>query len=615
MKQPAARPTAPRPRPGADQAPCINNFFVPLALGFGLGGALTTACAPDTAPPPTPAPSLFTDDKPVKPPTQPAPAGDTPTTQLNFVAAPSAWKLAFTHHAGRSPAKWMPETMTGGVAIVDINRDGAPDVVFVDGGDLQNPQNPDVGPRLWLSTPSGFVDTTASFGLTHRGYGMGVAAGDYDNDGWIDLYLTTYTGDDRLLRNEAGKRFVDVTAQLGIEPQGWSTSAAFFDLEGDGDLDLYVARYVEYALDTTLKCYHSKIHVYCAPGMYTPLPDRVFRNDNGAFVDISEQLNLAQHAAKGLALATGDFDRDGDTDLYVADDISRNLLLTNEGGTLKEQGVLAGVAYSELGREEASMGVAVADSNDDGQWDLAVTNFQAEPTSLYTLKAPGVYRERSDAAGIGASSRARLSFGIAFFDADNDGDEDLITANGHIADNVASYRQQVGFAQQNSLYIRTGPGTFTDASNAAGPALQHRGVSRGLAVGDLDNDGRLDFIVVDNDGPAQVVRNATEPPGHFLSLWLEGQTSNRSAIGATVQVTAGDKTMVREVRGGSSYLSVSDRRVHVGLGATTSVDEVEIRWPNGELQKLGPQAADQFLHVVEGKPPVAYTPGKEQRLP
>lgn len=307
---------------------------------------------------------------------------------------------------------------------------------------------------------------------------------------------------------------------------------------------------------------------------------------------------------------------DGDTDLYVGSDISQNLLLlSNRDGTFTEKGVSAGVAYSELGREEATMGVAISETDDEPGWDIAVTNFQAEPTSLYARKAGGTYRERSDAAGIGASSRARLSFGIEWLDADNDGDEDLVVANGHINDNVETFRDTVTFAQPNSLYARVGPGKFEDVSANAGSALEKTGVSRGLAVGDLDGDGGVDYVVVDNDGAVQVARNTTAHRGHWVSLWLEGTPSNRSAIGAVVTVNHGGKTQRREVRGASSYLSVSDRRLHLGLGSDAALAAVEVRWPDGQTQTVTLPEVDAHYRLVQGEPPERYTPGAKQVLP
>ncbi|WP_181198271.1 CRTAC1 family protein [Enhygromyxa salina] len=585
--------------------------------------ALTLACKPEPpAPEQAPPRSLFDEaEAPSEPtnPAEPATAPQAPSSgrALQFSDVTKAWGVDLRHHAGRNPDRWIPEIMNGGVALIDVNRDGALDLFLADGGQLAGSAEPGVGPRLLLGDGHGaFTDVSEAWGLRHQGYGMGVSAGDIDGDGWIDLYLTSFDAQDRLLRNDAGQGFVDVSAAWGVDPRGWSTSAAFLDADSDGDLDLYVVRYIRYTLADSIKCWFRTIHVYCTPAMYEALPDLLYRNEGGRFTDVSAEAGIDAHPAKGLALATGDLDDDGDTDLYVANDTSRNLLLVNDGrGRFEEAGVASGVAFSQLGREEASMGVAVSDSNADGRWDLAVTNFQSEPTSLYTRRDNGSYRERSDAAGIGASARARLSFGIEWIDVDNDGDEDLLTANGHIADNVESYREQVRFAQQNSLYERVADGRFVDVSDAAGDALAYRGVSRGLAVGDIDGDGGLDYVVVDNDGPVQIARNTTADRGHFISLWLEGSSTNRGAIGARVSVSVGGQTLVREVRGASSYLSVSDRRIHLGLGEATRVEEVTIRWPGGEQQQLGPLDADTHYRVVEGSAAQAYVPGAEVLQP
>ena len=567
------------------------------------------ACSNPDAPAPAAKPSIFEGEGKPEPPE--SATVEAPTGGLRFVDHAPAGLGELRHQAGRHPERWIPEIMSGGGGLLDLNRDGALDLVLVDSGELDPEGARAAAPRIFFGDGKGqFTAAGDPWQVTAQGYGMGLAAGDFDGDGWTDLYLTTFDGRDRLLRNRAGQGLEDVTAAWGLEPAGWSTSAAFFDADRDGDLDLYVGRYIDYTLDEAIKCWFRAIHVYCTPNLYEPLADRLYLNQGGRFL-LSTDPVWAANATKTLALATGDLDDDGDTDLYIASDTSQNLLLLNRGdGRFDERAIVSGVAFSKLGREEASMGVAVADSDADGRWDLAVTNFQAEATSLYVRHPRGHYRERSDAAGIGASSRARLSFGIEFFDADNDGDEDLVVANGHIADNVASYREHVTFAQRNSLYQRTAPGRFVELSEEVGPAFAHEGVSRGLAVGDFDADGGVDLLVVDNDGRVMLARNDTPHRGHWLNLWLDGP-----AIGAQLELQVGERVMRREVRGASSYLSVSDRRVHFGLGDADAVDRLEIRWPDGRVQELPKLEVDRHWRVIPGEPPRPYEPAQGIQAP
>jgi hypothetical protein len=535
-----------------------------------------------------------------------------PATSLRFEDGTRASGIDFRHVPERTPRRLTPEVMGSGVVLADFNRDGAVDVVLVNSGRLDAASRPaGAENRLYLNDGKGrFRDATAEWRLPSPGYGMGAAAGDFDNDGWTDLFLTTFSGPDTLLRNDHG-RFVDVTRQAGIvQDRRWSTSAGFFDLEGDGDLDLFVVRYVRYDPQSALPCFDHGVRVYCTPILFRGEPSRLLRNNgDGTFTDVSAG-SVRAATGKGLALVIGDIEPDGDADVYVVSDNAPNQLWINDGaGRLSEQGMLAGVALSEMGAEQAGMGADMSDVDGDGRMDIAVGNFQGETTSLYRQAGPGVFHEVSEAAGIGETARSRLKFGLDFFDADNDGDEDLLVANGHIADNIGTFNPNVAFEQQNTLYENVGGGRFRDVSDAAGPALQDRQVSRGLATGDLDGDGRLDFVVTNNGGTAQIGMNATAPAGRFVSLWLEGRRSNRSALGARVVARVGGRTLVREVRGASSYLSMCDPRVHLGLGTASSVDELTIYWPGSKPQVIRGLEAGRHYHVVEGEQPVPYVPG------
>ena len=555
--------------------------------------------------------------------TPPLPAAQTPSPPprpdgLWFEDGTADSALGLVHHAGRSPKHWMPEISGPGIALADFNRDGAPDVLFADSGSIAAGKRPaHAKNRLLLNDGKGrFVDATATWGVPSVGYGQGVAVGDVNNDGWIDAVFTTWEGTVTLLLN-TGTGFTDASAGSGLGEPGWTTSAAFLDADGDGKLDLYLARYADYTKATAMDCYVAGEINYCTPVLYTPLPDRLFRgHGDGTFEDMTEAWGIAGHRVKSLAIAAGDIDLDGDTDLYIAADLSRNLLFINDGtGRMTERARSAGVAYSEVGAEEAGMGADFTDYDSDGLMDITCSNFQEQATAVYRQDAPGFFSERADAIGIGAPSRDRLTFGLDFFDADNDGDEELLMANGHLYVGVGDMRVGHDFEQTNTLFENTGTGRFRDVTAAAGPALQKPAVSRGLATGDLDGDGDLDYLAGNNEGPLQVGRNETRPRGAFLSLWLEGTQTNRSAIGTLVTATVGDRTISAQVMGSQSYLSVSDLRVHLGLGAATRVDSLTIRWPVGAAQTFEGVAVDRFLHLVQGGEPSEYVPGAKPRRP
>lgn len=506
----------------------------------------------------------------------------------------------------------MPEVLGAGLGIADFDRNGAPDIFFVGGGDVRSEERSDSArDRLFLNDGAGqFRDASVEWGTAGVGYGMGVAVGDYDSDGWPDVLTTSFAGGLRLLRN-TGTGFVDVTEEAGLGgDRRWSVSAGFFDIEGDGDLDLYVVHYVDYELQTALRCWHNQRHIYCSPELYEAEGDALWRNGgDGTFEEISELAGVAAHPGKGLALALGDVDWDGDVDVFVANDVTRNLLFYNDGaGVFDERGRTAGVAYDESGRAAAGMGGDFSDVDENGLLDISCTNFQGETTNLYLQKPAGVFRDRSYALGVGSAAQNRLSWGVDFFDLDNDGDEDLFIANGHMDDGIGSVSQSVKFAQANSLFQLDEQRRFEDISDSAGPGLALVEVTRGAATGDLDGDGRLDLVLTNNGGRARLLMNRSNlATSKSAILWLEGSASNRSAIGARVEAQVGDRKLLREVRGSSSYASFNDPRIHLGLGDSTKAD-VRILWPSGAEQRVDALGPGHY-HVIEGEAPVPITPG------
>jgi hypothetical protein len=510
--------------------------------------------------------------------------------------------LRFRYETGASKERQIPETMGTGLGLLDYDGDGWLDVYATQGC----PFPPDRGrsanrDRLFHNRGDGtFEDVTESAGIAAfpGGYGNGVAVGDYDNDGDPDLFVARYRSY-ALYRNRGDGTFEDVTESAGLGgDRDWPTSAAFADLDGDGDLDLYVCHYLVWDEASPFICHDPKFGAnrLCNPGLFASRPDRLFRNDEGRFVDVTREAGILDTHGRGMGVLAADLDDDGRIDLYVANDQSANFLWRNLGGLrFEEAGHSSGVAASGSGGYQAGMGVGCGDVDGDGLPDLLLTTFYDEGTTLYQNLGQGIFNDRSEHFGLTRATRARLGFGIAFFDANNDGRLDVAQANGHVDD----FRPESAYAMPLQLFLGGDGSHLTDVGGRAGPPFQVERLGRALAVGDLDNDGRLDLLMACLDAPLMYAHNRTVG-GHHLTLRLEGTASNRDAVGAKVTVTAGERARVAWRLGGGSYQAAGDPRLHFGLGDNDRVESIEVRWPSGRVDRLGPLLADAGYLVREG---------------
>lgn len=513
-------------------------------------------------------------------PASSAAAGAPAASRLSFQDVARASGITFAlGHGGRSPLNIL-ETAGHGCAFLDVDGDGWLDVLLV--GQPRCALYRNLGSRD--GEPPRFEEITAAAGLDRAGYWMGCAVGDFDNDGRPDLLLTGYRRA-ALFRNEGG-RFRDVSAAIPLPRHLWTTSAAFFDADGDGWLDLYIGAYVRFDRTTLQLCDFAGVEAACPPTYYDAEVGRLYRNlRNGRFADVTRGAGLESSHGKTLGVAAADYDADGDTDLYLANDGMPGDLFRNEGGRFVNVGHESGTAFNHASREQAGMGVDWGDYDGDGRLDLVVTTFQYEPTSLYRGEERGIFREEAFPAGIGDPTLSRLGFGARFFDADNDGDLDLIHANGHVQDNAGRLYPGVTYAQTTQLFENLGTGRFRDVSAAAGAGLRQAIVGRGLATGDYDNDGDIDVLVANLAGGPLLLRNDTAASRH-LTVRLRGRQSPRDGTGARLLLRAGGRTQVREAGTGGSYLSASDPRVHFGLGEAEAIESLTVQWPSGRSQTL-----------------------------
>ncbi len=511
--------------------------------------------------------------------------------------------IFFHHNTGAFGAKYLPETLGSGCAFLDFDGDGWLDILLVNGMDWPGHKRQRSTLHLYRNNRNrSFTDVTERAGLAIEMYGMGIAVGDYNNDGFPDLYLTA-CGQSRLFENTGKGHFIDVTEKSGLGGRsGFSTSALWFDYDRDGLLDLVVCNYVKWSPEDDVFCsVDGERKSYCTPEAYHGSTCWLFHNrGNGAFEDVTARSGIFDASSKSLGVAMLDYDGDGWLDLFIANDTQPNKLYRNlRNGKFEEVAVHEGVAFSDDGRARAGMGVDAADFDNSGRMSIAVTNFDNEMMALYKQGRDGIFSDAAGVTGIGTASRTRLGFGCAFGDLDLDGNLDLVAVNGHIDETVRHIRGNTGYAQAPLLFLNDGKGRFRDVAAPVGEGFAEPKVARGLAYGDFDRDGDLDLLITTNNGPAFLYRNDLTNGNRSLRIRLVGKKSNRDAIGAVVRVSTSEGTQSRMVKTGSSYLSQSELALTFGLGRRARADRMVIAWPSGENQEFKNVAAGSY-ECLEG---------------
>jgi hypothetical protein len=520
-----------------------------------------------------------------------------------FTDATAAAKITWRHENLATPEKYLIEAMGGGGAFLDYDRDGWIDIYLVNSGPTpyNKPKSP-IRNALYRNNRDGtFADVTEKTGLAGGGYGQGVAAGDYDNDGYPDIYVTNY-GKNFLYRNNCDGTFTDVTDRAGVGDSRWGTSAAFFDYDNDGRLDLFVCNYLDWDFSKNIFCGESRpgYRSYCHPNNFKGIRNTLYRNNgDGTFTDVTKRAGIESGEGKALGVVCADINNDGWLDVFVANDAVRNFLfINNRDGTFTEDALLAEVAYGMNGKPQSGMGCDFGDTDGDGMPELVVTNIDLEPNNVFHNNGDGTFNDVTPAVGLGQVALLSSGFGVRFADYDNDGDLDLVVANGHPLDNIHLFRDGVTWAERPFVHDNAG-GKFLDVSNERGEAMKRQYSARGLAMGDYDNDGDSDFLLVQNGGAPALLRNDGGNQNNWIGLHLVGTKSNRDAVGARVTVASGNQKIIRQVVGGASYCSAHDLRVLVGIGQQKRVDSVEVRWPSGAVERLSDVAINRYTTVKE----------------
>ena len=545
-----------------------------------------------------------------------APSKAKPAQAAPFVDVTDAVGIRFIHANGMVGEYYFAEIIGPGIAILDYDNDGRPDILVLQGAPLGQADDKTTGcsARLYhndlIVNPDGtrtpkFTDVTEQSRLCSHGYGMGIAVGDFDNDGFVDVFITHFGAPNQLFHNNGDGTFADVTKRAGVGGDGhWGASATFFDYDRDGYLDLYVTNYVDYSVADNKKCYnYTSARDYCAPTAYPPVPGILYHNrGNGTFENVSVKSGITAAFGNGLGVVAADLNRDGWPDLYVANDGNPNQLWVNQkNGTFRNEAEIRGAAVNGDGVAEAGMGVDIADYNGDGKDDIFVTHLTHEKATMYVNLGEGLFADRSAAAGLYTATTAYTGFGTAFIDYDNDGWLDLVIANGavHVIEELVRAHDSFPLHQKKQLLHNRGDGRFDDVTNDAGAAFALSEVGRGLAVGDLDNDGAMDFVVSNNNGPVRVFLNKVGSARPWIGLRL--LTGKRDAYGAEVRIVRkGASTLSRRVHADGSYLSSSDPRVLAGLGDAAEVEQIAVHWPDGRDETFPPPPLRRYTTLVEG---------------